>query len=195
VAASLLAAAVLLGLGWLIVQNRPVVAPKAIGSGNTPTRSSSTPPPAPPSPPAPVPAEPATTKATSEQAIPEGVWGSASAYKFGQLPGGDYPHSCAFSETDPSGRVTTANKGNLEYWACRDVGGAPESGYRVVRADGKETTYTFGPNGVGTVVGTNGSSYQMRWSNDSHRGQDIVVINHQDGAISWIPGHIGSPGE
>jgi hypothetical protein len=35
----------------------------------------------------------------------------------------------------------------------------------------------------------------MRWSNDSHRGQDIVVINHQDGAISWIPGHIGSPGE
>lgn len=91
--------------------------------------------------------------------------------------------------------MTTANKDNLEYWACRDVGGDPESGYRVVWADGKETSYTFGPDGAGTVVGTNGSSVPMRWSNDSHQGQDIVVINHQDGAISWIPGHIRSAGE
>jgi len=26
--------------------------------------------------------------------------------------------------------------------------------------------------------------------NDSHQGDPIVVINHQDGAISWIPGTI-----
>lgn len=117
------------------------------------------------------------------------AWGDASDYKFGTLPGGSYPNSCAFSSTDAQGR-TILDKSRVDYWACRDVGGNPETGYSVVWADGKQTNYTFGRDGDGTVVGTNGSSYPMRWRNDSHRGSDIIVINHEDGATTWIPGRV-----
>jgi hypothetical protein len=48
----------------------------------------------------------------------------------------------------------------------------------------------FRRDGKGSVVGTNGNSYPMNWHNYSHKGKDITVINHQDGAITWIPGHI-----
>lgn len=189
---SLLSGAVLLALGWLFVSSRPPSNPVPVAQA--PGTAVSTPS-------VPVAARPPVSPAKGTSAAPAppepssaGAWGSASEYKFGQLPGGDYPNTCAFSVTDANGRTTT-DKSQIEYWACRDVGGNPESGYRVVWADGKETTYTFAADGRGTVVGTNGSSYPMRWRNDSHRGSDIVVIDHQDGASSWIPGHIRSAQE
>lgn len=183
---SLLSGAVLVGLGTLLVANRSqpggAAAPAPTAMASRPATS--------PAPAAPAADAPATAKSpTVEIPTPSGAWGSSADYKFGQLPGGDYPNSCAFSRTDPSGR-TNVDKAQLEFWACRDVGGDAESGYKVVWADGKETTYTFGPVGDGQVVGTNGSTHPMRWRNDSHRGDPIVVINHQDGATSWIPGNI-----
>lgn len=184
---SLLSGAVLLVLGWLLFSDRPQ---GLTGGAAQPAPSS--PPAAPSAPsPAPTPPPPATPKepTTVEPASPSSAWGDASEYKFGQLPGGDYPNSCAFSVTDVNGRTTT-DKSQVEYWACRDVGGDPETGYRVVWADGKETNYTFQSGGDGQVVGTNGSTYPMRWRNDTHQGEPIVVINHQDGAITWIPGQI-----
>lgn len=186
---SLLSGAVLLALGWLLFSNR-LPAPSA-GAPDLPEKSSS---PARPNP-APSPSPTSKVPSPSPPGRPEGVWGDASEYKFGQLPGGDYPNSCAFSVTDANGRTTT-DQSQVEYWACRDVGGDPETGYRVVWADGKETNYTFRRDaegqsgGDGQVVGTNGSTYPMRWRNDTHQGEPIVVINHQDGAITWIPGQI-----
>ena len=174
---SLLTGAVLLGLGWALLSTRQLTAQSSASPGSAITSSASSP-------------QPTPKGLTSILAgSSNGAWGSASDYKFGQLPGGAYPNSCAFSKTDAGGRTTT-DKSTLEFWACRDVGGNPESGYRVVWADGKETNYTFAANGDGMVVGTNGSMYPMRWRNDSHQGEQIVVINHQDGAITWIPGHI-----
>lgn len=186
---SLLSGAVLLALGWLLFSGRPQVS-----GGVTPATPSI--PAASPSPqPAPAPSPTPTGSAPSPSPSPSsGAWGRASDYKFGQLPGGDYPDSCAFSLTDANGRTTT-DTSQIEYWACRDVGGDPDRGYRVVWADGKETTYTFAADGNGTVVGTNGSSYPMRWRNDSHQGREIIVIHHQDGAMSWIPGNIRAPQE
>lgn len=182
---SMLTGAVLLGLGWMLFSSRPqpnsAVAPASAPSGQAPAPAARAPLPPPP----PTPKQPTTiTPAAASSA-----WGDASEYKFGQLPGGDYPNSCAFSVTDANGRTTT-DKSQVEYWACRDVGGDPETGYRVVWADGKETNYTFQSGGDGQVVGTNGSTYPMRWRNDTHQGEPIVVINHQDGAITWIPGQI-----
>jgi len=183
---SLLSGAVLVGLGTLLVANRNQ---PGGGATSAPTATASRPATS-PAPAAQTADAPATPKSPSFQPpAPSGAWGSAADYKFGQLPGGDYPNSCAFSQTDASGRTNT-DKGQLEFWACRDVGGDAENGYRVVWADGKETTYTFGPDGDGQVVGTNGSTYPMRWRNDGHQGDPIVVIDHQDGAISWIPGTI-----
>jgi hypothetical protein len=189
---SLLSGAVLLALGWLLFSGRPPSSQVPAGQPpGAPASTAAVPAAAPP----PVPPEKgaSTTPAAPAPSAP-GAWGRSSEYKFGQIPGGDYPNSCAFSVTDANGRTTT-DKSQIEYWACRDVGGNPESGYRVVWADGKETTYTFAADGSGTVVGTNGNSYPMRWRNDSHQGSDIVMIDHQDGAISWIPGHIRSAQE
>lgn len=194
VVASFLAGAVLLGLGWMLLNARQPAAPTVAAGGQGSGKGSTPLQPAPPAPVQPPSAPPADNKGTSDTATPAGAWGSASEYKFGQLPGGDYPHSCAFSQTTTDGKITT-DKSSLEFWACRDVGGNPETGYRVVWADGKETNYTFGPNGEGQVVGTNGSTYPMSWRNDSHKGENIVVINHQDGAISWIPGNITPSGD
>lgn len=180
---SMLTGAVLLALGWMLLSSRPQLqsgaAPPSAPSAQTPAPAPGTP--APP----PTPKGPTTIMPPSSS----DAWGGPSEYKFGQLPGGDYPNSCAFSVTDANGRTTT-DKSQVEYWACRDVGGDPETGYRVVWADGKETNYTFQSGGDGQVVGTNGSTYPMRWRNDTHQGDPIVVINHQDGAITWIPGQI-----
>lgn len=186
----LLGGALLLGLGWLFLSNRPlgsVSSGKAVAPPPSSTASSQLAPAPPPSTPAP----PATEKGVAAR-TPEpssGAWGDTTDYKFGQLPGGDYPNSCAFSKTDENGR-TTIDKSDLDYWACRDQGGDSENGYKVVWADGKETTYTFQQGGDGQVVGTNGNTYPMTWRNDSHAGDPIIVINHQDGAVSWIPGNI-----
>lgn len=185
---SLLSGALLLALGWLLFSGRPQVVTSAApvapatpaasaSAAATPVASASPPP------------TPKDQTPDPKPDAPAGGWGSASDYKFGQLPGGAYPNSCAFSVTDANGRTTT-DKSQIEYWACRDVGGNPETGYRVVWADGKETNYTFQSGGDGQVVGTNGSTYPMRWRNDTHQGDPIVVINHQDGAITWIPGQI-----
>lgn len=119
-----------------------------------------------------------------------GLWGSPGDYKFGQLPSSAYPHSCAFSVTDARGEQTLADKSVVEYWACRDEGGNPDSGYAVTWGDGKRTVYTFANDGSGTVVGTNGQPSPMSWRNSSHNGQSIIVISHQDGALSWIPGTV-----
>ncbi|MFM7752958.1 MAG: hypothetical protein ACKO58_00985 [Cyanobium sp.] len=183
---SLLSGAVLVGLGTLLVANRN----QPGGGATSPPTATAARPATSTSPAPPAPAPPATPKSPTLQApASSGAWGSPADYKFGQLPGGDYPNSCAFSQTDSSGRTNTS-KEQMEFWACRDVGGDAVNGYKVVWADGKETTYTFGPDGDGQVVGTNGSTYPMRWRNDSHQGDPIIVINHQDGATSWIPGTI-----
>lgn len=180
---SMLTGAVLLGLGWMLLSNRP----QPSGAVATPGAPTAQAPAAAPSTPAPPPTPKGPTTVTPPSS--SSAWGGPSDYKFGQVPGGAYPNSCAFSVTDDNGRTTT-DKSQVEYWACRDVGGNPETGYRVVWADGKETNYTFQSGGAGQVVGTNGSTYPMSWRNDTHRGDPIVVINHQDGAITWIPGQI-----
>jgi len=191
---SLLSGGLLMGLGWLLLANRAnlIPPPKASTSAPAPSTangSASAPAPVTPKPPEPSPGSGSSGTTATASPGADGAWGSASDYKFGTLPGGDYPNSCAFSQTDSEGKVATS-KTAVEYWACRDLGGDPETGYKVVWADGKETTYTFAQGGSGTVVGTNGSSYPMQWQNDTHMGTDIIVINHQDGAQSWIPGHI-----
>ncbi|MEI8252025.1 MAG: hypothetical protein WCF98_12720 [Synechococcus sp. ELA057] len=188
---SLLAGGLMMGLGWLLHSNQGLLSPRsttartpaASGANNTTAASTATNKASQTEP------SPSTDTATSSSSTSGGAWGDASTYKFGRLPGGDYPNSCAFSQTDSDGKIAT-DKTSMEYWACRDVGGDPDRGYSVVWADGKQTTYTFAKGGTGNVVGTNGSTYPMRWQNDTHLGSDIIVINHQDGAQSWIPGHI-----
>ncbi|MEB3199085.1 MAG: hypothetical protein VKK62_00995 [Synechococcaceae cyanobacterium] len=178
-ALSSIAGAVLLAMVWLVMANRPP-------DPATPSLPNRAPDPSPSATSTPTPKAPGDSPAPSP---PQGAWGGASDYKFGQLPGGEFPHSCAFSRTDPQGRVTIS-KSEIEYWSCHDMGGSADRGYRVRWVDGKETHYSFGANGVGTVVGTNGSTYPMSWRNDSHRGSPIVVISHEDGATTWIPGAI-----
>jgi len=181
---AMLGGAVIVGLAWLFLGNRLQQSTASVPSPKAPL---STPQPAEPA------ADPPTQAPSKLPTAPndsgQGAWGSASDYKFGQLPSGDYPQSCAFSRTDPSGRVNT-DKSQVEFWACRDVGGDAENGYKVAWSDGKETTYTFSPEGQGAVVGTNGSSHPITWRNDTHKGDSIIVINHQDGAVSWIPGNV-----
>ena len=182
---AMMSGAVLVGLAWLFLGDR--LQPGTGSASPPPThRESPQPEKIPDNPAAPTPPK----NLTPSPSVPsQGAWGSASDYKFGQLPGGDYPQSCAFSRTDPSGRVNT-DKSQMEFWACRDVGGDAENGYKVSWADGKETNYTFGADGKGEVVGTNGSRYAIRWLNDTQQGDPIIVINHQDGAVSWIPGNV-----
>ncbi len=182
---ALMSGAVLVGLGWLFLGNRFQPGTSSASSSPTPRESPQ---------PDVIPDNPATPTPpkdlTPAPSVPsQGAWGSASDYKFGQLPGGDYPQTCAFSRTDPSGRVNT-DKSQMEFWACRDVGGDAENGYKVAWADGKETTYTFGAEGKGEVVGTNGSRHAIRWRNDTQQGDSIIVIYHQEGAVSWIPGNV-----
>lgn len=117
------------------------------------------------------------------------LWASAGEYKFGHAPDQQYPSSCGFSTTDANGQMVI-NKSSMEFWACRDEGGSADGGYGVSWSDGKRTNYTFGDNNQGKIIGTNGQSYPMTWSNDSHNGDNIIVIQHQDGAVSWIPGHV-----
>lgn len=180
-ALSVLCGALLAVLGTLAL-NRPrsLVAPPLAGAGGTGKRSPATG------------AAPSPQRRTSAQtpSASGNLWGAASDYKFGQVPNSNYPHSCAFSVTDARGEQTLANKSVLEYWACRDEGGDPDSGYAVTWGDGKRTTYTFANDGSGTVVGTNGQPSSMRWRNSSHNGESIIVISHQDGAVSWIPGNV-----
>jgi len=118
-----------------------------------------------------------------------GEWGCADSYKFGRIPDNEYPQSCAFSRTDKNG-LTIVSRSTLDFWACRDEGGDPYNGYSVSWVDGKRTKYTFNPGGNGLMVGTDGRGYPMRWTNSSHQGSDIIVINHESGAESWIPGSV-----
>jgi len=127
--------------------------------------------------------------ALSEQPSDCGEWGCASDYKFGRLPDREYPNSCAFSLTD-SGGLRILSKSRVEFWACRDEGGDASSGYKVAWSDGKSTRYTFGPGGQGVIVGLDGRSYPITWRNATHSRSNIIVINHEDGAESWIPGSV-----
>ena len=129
------------------------------------------------------------TNAQAENTTPRGAWGPAYAYKFGQLPGGDYPDSCAFSQTNARGEIVIS-KSQMDYWACRDEGGNPNDGFSVVWADGKRTKYVFRPGGEGSIVGTNGSVYSIGWQNAIRNGSNVIIISHQDGATSWIPGQV-----
>jgi hypothetical protein len=188
---SLLAGALIVGLGYVLYLSGN----QSMGKSPNNSDSSQASKPAAPAVPVVSPPQAAPAAPTSKFQAPEGeastsAWGSAADYKFGQLPGGDYPNSCAFSKTDANGKVIT-DRASLEFWACRDMGGDPSTGYTVIWADGKRTVYTFGSNGEGTIVGTNNSSYPVSWSNDTHNGTDIIVIRHQDGAQSWIPGKVG----
>lgn len=120
---------------------------------------------------------------------PMGHWGPASSYKFGRLPDNDFPNSCAFSQTDSAGQIITS-RSQMDYWACRDEGGNSSEGFSVAWVDGKRTKYTFGPDGAGSVVGTNGSTYPINWRNDTKNGSKVIILSHGDGATSWIPGHV-----
>lgn len=111
------------------------------------------------------------------------------SYKFDRVPDGEYPDSCAFSRTDSAGQQTL-DKSQLDFWACRYVGGESNTGFSVAWADGKQTTYKYYNDGSGEVVGTNGSSYPMQWRNDAFQGSQVTVITHQDGATTFIPGHV-----
>lgn len=111
------------------------------------------------------------------------------SYKFDRVPDSEYPDSCAFSRTDSTGQQTL-DKSQLDYWACRDVGGDADSGYSVIWADGKKTTYKYHEGGSGEVIGTNGTSYPLQWRNDVYQDTQVIVIAHQDGAMSLIPGHV-----
>ena len=178
---SLLVGGLMVALGWILLLNRPTTISPNLPS-SPPER---TPSPEPNPSPAPTPKD--DEKGTTS--VPEGAWGPSSAYKFGRLPGGDYPHSCAFSMTDEAGQKTI-DTSTIEYWACRDIGGDTNQGFRVAWSDGKETVYTFQEGGGGNVVGTNGTTYPMTWRNDTHKGSSIIVISHEDGATTWIPGQV-----
>lgn len=179
---SLLVGGVLMGVGWIVLLNRSPSPASSTAPASESSSPASTPPAAPQTP---IKGSVAPTPPTT----PSAAWGGPGDYKFGRVPGGDYPNSCGFSRTDEGGRITI-DKSQVEYWACRDIGGDADRGYSVVWSDGKQTTYNFRDDGSGDVVGTNGSTYPMRWRNDSHQGSDIIVISHQDGAITWIPGHV-----
>lgn len=185
---ALLSGALVVGMGWILHQQKgagPSEAAKSPSSGTEKAADSTTAP-------APEPESPlrGTTSIPTPASTNSGAWGDASAYKFGQLPGSEYPNSCAFTETTPAGTQKTGNS-SLEYWACRDEGGNATDGYLVTWADGKKTRYTFGTGGSGMIIGTNGQQYPMlNWRNDTHNGQKIIVINHEDGATTWIPGHV-----
>jgi len=127
--------------------------------------------------------------ALSEQPNGCGEWGCANDYKFGRIPDREYPNSCAFSLTDSRG-LRILSKSRVEFWACRDEGGDASSGYKVAWSDGKSTKYTFGPGGQGVIVGLDGRSYPITWRNATHSRSNIIVINHEDGAESWIPGSV-----
>lgn len=129
------------------------------------------------------------TDPPAEPSSPAGAWGPASAYKFGRLPDSTYPDSCAFSQTDSQGE-TIISRSRLDYWACRDEGGNADDGFSVVWADGKRTKYTFHSGGVGSIVGTDGLRYPIKWNNESQNGNKVIVISHKDGSISWIPGQV-----
>jgi hypothetical protein len=174
------------GLWFMVINQRG--GPGPAPSPKTQARQQEAPAAPPPAAPPPERVAPTPNRSITRGPLLAGAsrWGGEADYKFGRVPDDAYPDSCAFSRTDPDGRITT-EKASVEYWACRDDGGTPEDGYSVVWADGKQTTYWFGPDGVGEVRGTNGDRYPMRWRNGSHGGQDIIVIDHEDGAISWIP--------
>jgi len=174
---ALVSGGALVALIWMLMHGsqsgRPLASPSP-----TPGQASSLP-------------QPAATRRL--QSTPPGVnsWGRPEDYKFGQGPSANFPHTCAFSRTDARGATTLADKSQLEFWACRDEGGDPENGYAVTWGDGKRTVYRFNAGGVGAVVGTNGQEVAIQWRNDQHNGADIIVINHRDGATSWIPGSVG----
>lgn len=174
---AVLSGGAMVGLFWLLVSQSQLtrqVPPTASQPSSTTTAAT--------------PPTPQRLVSTSTSSTP---WASAEEYKFGQGPSQSYPNTCAFSQTDARGEQTLTNKSQLEFWACRDEGGNSDSGYAVTWGDGKRTTYQFRDGGSGLVVGTNGQDVPMRWRNDSHNGQQIIVISHQDGATSWIPGHVG----
>ncbi|MFM7361158.1 MAG: hypothetical protein ACKO6F_08530 [Cyanobium sp.] len=185
---ALLSGAVVVGVGWILHLQKgsgPAEVAKSLSSGTEKAAD-----PAPASAPEPEGPSRGTTSIPTPASTGSGVWGDSSAYKFGQLPGGEYPNSCAFTETTAAGTQKTGNS-SVEYWACRDEGGNASDGYQVVWADGKRTRYTFGEGGAGVIIGTNGRQYPMQnWRNDTHNGDRIIVINHEDGATTWIPGHV-----
>jgi hypothetical protein len=120
---------------------------------------------------------------------PKGQWGPANSYKFGRVPDNTFPNSCAFSQTDSAGQMIISRT-QMDYWACRDEGGNTTDGFSVTWVDGKRTKYTFGPDGIGSIVGTNGSVYPIKWRNDIKNGDKVIITSHEDGATSWIPGHV-----
>jgi hypothetical protein len=129
--------------------------------------------------------EPRTSSSSSSG---EG-WGPAESYKFGRVPGGEYPDSCAFSQTDSQGE-TIISRSRLDYWACRGEGGNAADGFSVIWADGKRTRYIFHPGGVGSMVGTDGLRYPINWSNEIRNESKVIVISHENGSISWILGQV-----
>lgn len=129
------------------------------------------------------------TQFQASTASSEGAWGPASVYKFGRIPDSTYPDNCAFSQTDSAGE-TVVSRSDVEYWACKDEGGNPTDGFSVVWADGRRTKYVFGNGGEGSIVGTDGREFPVRWHNDRRNGSKVIIIYHETGSVSWIPGHV-----
>jgi hypothetical protein len=112
-----------------------------------------------------------------------------NTYSFVSTADNTFPNSCAFSQTDSAGQIIISRT-QMDYWACRDEGGNSTDGFTVTWVDGKRTKYTFGPDGIGSIVGTNGSVYPIKWRNDIKNGDKVIITSHEDGATSWIPGHV-----
>jgi hypothetical protein len=187
---AMLSGALVVGFGWMMQQQQNTSSQVSKSTSAAPEKASD-PSPDPVDPvPTPEPPRRESSPVPSPPVPGSGAWGSEADYKFGRLPGGEYPDSCAFSETTADG-IQKTNSSAMEYWACRDEGGNASDGYRVVWADGKSTRYTFMPNGSGMIIGTNGRRYPMvNWYNDTRNGDKVIVINHEDGSTTWIPGHV-----
>jgi hypothetical protein len=166
----------LVGLIWLLTGQSPPIRQGSPSTTQAPTTRS--------------PAAPEPRQLQEPTPAPSNPWGPPEEYKFGQGPSQAYPDTCAFSKTDARGERTLEDKSQLEFWACRDEGGDTNTGYAVIWGDGKRTVYRFMNGGTGVVQGTNGQDVPMSWRNDTHNGQQIIAISHQDGANSWIPGHV-----
>lgn len=173
-------------VAWLLLSARqsvrPVPATATSGQGTSPSLQDASP-------------TPPSVLTFRRQVSDDGgtAWADAASYKHGILPSREFPQTCAFSRSDAQGASVT-ELGRMEFWACRDQGGDPARGVVIRWSDGQETTYRFTPEGGGSITGTEGETYPIRWRNRDYQGHPIIVIEHRDRGESWIPGRLDGSG-